>query len=74
MIGGVFMDVDMMGGTIKNVSHALPFYHGVYIARNAFAGNLAGLGKSFAVVSFWAVAVYLLACAVFRNKMQKDVR
>ena len=46
----------------------------MHIARNAFAGNLAGLGKSFAVVSFWAVAVYLLACAVFRNKMQKDVR
>ena len=74
MIGGVFMDVDMMGGAIKNVSHSLPFYHGVHIARNAFAGNLAGLGESFAVVSVWAVAVYLLACAVFRNKMQKDVR
>ncbi len=74
MIGGVFMDVDMMGGAIKNVSHALPFYHGVHIARCAFSGDLSGLGKSFIIVSVWAVAVYLLACFVLKSKMQKDTQ
>ena len=71
MVGGVFMDVDMMGGAIKNVSHALPFYHGVNIARSAFSGSMDGLIKSFAVVAVWAVAVYAMACIIFKNKMRR---
>ncbi len=71
MVGGVFMDVDMMGGAIKKVSHALAFYHGVNIARSAFSGSMDGLIKSFAVVAVWAVAVYAMACIIFKNKMRR---
>lgn len=74
MVGGVFMDVDAMSGALKTVSHALPFYHGVHIARGAFSGNLDNMGKSLVIVTLWAVVVYVLACLVMKNKMQKDTK
>lgn len=74
MIGGIFMDVDQMGGAIKSVSHALPFYHGVNLARGTFAGEVDGLGKSFVTVALWAVAVYVVACVAMKSKMQKDMK
>lgn len=74
MIGGVFMDVDQMGGAIKSVSHALPFYHGVQLARGAFNGSVEGLGKSFATVTVWAAVVYVMAWVILKGKMQKDTK
>ena len=41
MLGGVWMDVDAIGGTFKTVCHVLPFYQGVSAARMAMQGNYA---------------------------------
>ena len=74
MIGGIWMDIDGLGGAIKTVARALPFYHGVSLARLPFRENIEGAAEHL----LWTVAcgllVYGLAVAVFRSKMKKDIR
>lgn len=42
MIGGIWMDIDSLGGAIKTVARALPFYHGVSLARLPFRETAEG--------------------------------
>ena len=74
MIGGIWMDIDGLGGVIQKVANALPFYHGVTLAKSPFREN----PKDTLVHLTWtivcAVVVYILAAIIFRNKMKKDIR
>lgn len=72
MLGGIFMDVDALTGGFKTVCRALPFYHGIDAARKAFNGEFAGLWAPLAMVSIYAVVIYMLAVFVFHKKMQSD--
>ena len=74
MIGGIWMDVDGIGGTIAKVAKALPFYHGVTLARMPFRGSVEGITEHLIWTVVCALLVYGLATAVFCNKMKKDLR
>ncbi|MCM1273526.1 MAG: ABC transporter permease [Clostridium sp.] len=74
MIGGIWMDVDAMGGGIKQLSECLPFYHGVRLVRKAVSGDMDGITKSLIIILLYATVVYILAVVVMRGKMKKDVR
>lgn len=73
MLGGIWMDVDGIGGTLAKVCKALPFYHGVTAARMAISGNYSELLKPLLVIVTYAVVIYLLAVLIFKRKMQSDV-
>lgn len=73
MLGGIWMDVDGIGGTLAKVCKALPFYHGVTAARMAISGNYSELLKPLLVIVAYAVVIYLLAVLIFKRKMQSDV-
>jgi len=74
MIGGIWMDIDGMGGAIKTVARALPFYHGVSLARIPFRETTEGAMEHILWTMVCGVLVYGFAVAVFRSKMKKDVR
>lgn len=74
MIGGIWMDIDGMGGAIKTVARALPFYHGVSLARLPFRETAEGAVEHLLWTVICGVLVYGLAVAVFRSKMKKDIR
>lgn len=74
MLGGIWMDVDTVGGMMKKVCKALPFYHGVNVARLAIKGQYHNLLASLIVVILYASAIYFVTAWVFRFKMQKDIR
>lgn len=74
LLGGIWMDVDALGGIIKKVSHAFPFYHAVEAARMAVSGHFEKVWKPCLIVAAFAAAFYLLAVFVFKNRMQKDLR
>ncbi|MBE5931470.1 MAG: ABC transporter permease [Lachnospiraceae bacterium] len=74
MIGGIWMDIDSLGGAIKTVARALPFYHGVSLARLPFRETAEGAVEYLLWTVICGVAVYGLAVAVFRSKMKKDIR
>ena len=74
MIGGIWMDVDGIGGTIAKVAKALPFYHGVTLARLPMREEAEGLTEALIWTLVCGVLVYGLAIVVFRGKMKKDIR
>lgn len=74
MIGGIWMDVDGIGGAIAKVAKALPFYHGVTLARLPFRNDTAGLAEHLLWTIICGILVYGLAIIVFRGKMKKDIR
>lgn len=74
MLGGIWMDVDGLGGTIMKICHALPFYHGVNAARMAVRGQYGEMGASLLVVLLYSVVLYLLAVLVLNLRMRNDVK
>lgn len=74
MIGGIWMDIDGMGGAIKTVARALPFYHGVSLARLPFGETTEGTMEHLLWTIVCGVLVYGLAVTVFRSKMKKDMK
>ena len=70
MLGGIWMDVESIGGVLKDICNALPFYHAVNAVREVFGGDFsAGFAES-GIVLIWAAVVTLLAIIVFRRKMR----
>jgi ABC-2 type transport system permease protein len=74
MLGGIWMDVDALGGVLAQVCKTMPFYYGVKSAKLAVNGDYAGLGKPLVIVCIYAAIVYLLAVLAFRKKMQEDLK
>lgn len=74
MIGGIWMDVDGIGGVIKKVAEVLPFYHGVTLARIPFTEDLTGMPIHLLWTIGFGIVFYVLAIVVFTAKMKKDVR
>lgn len=74
MLGGVWMDVDSIGGTFQTVCHILPFYQGVKAARMALQGSYTEIGKPLAIIMLYAFAIYLISALLFRRKMQNDIK
>lgn len=70
MLGGVWMDVDSLGGMLQKVCHAMPFYQGVYASRMAVLGEYANIGKPFLITLAYAVVVYLLAVFALKKRMK----
>lgn len=73
ILGGIWMDVDSIGGNLEKVCKALPFYHGVTAARMAISGNYEDLFKPLLIIVVYAVIVYVLSVYVFKKKMQSDL-
>lgn len=73
LLGGIWMDVDTLGGTIMDISHILPFYQAVKAARMAVLGQYSEILKPLLITGAYAVAIYALAVVALRGKMQKDI-
>lgn len=74
MVGGIWMDIDGLGGVIKKVAEVLPFYHGVTLAKLPFRESADGAVEHLVWTVGCALVVYVLSVVVFRGKMKKDVK
>lgn len=74
VLGGIWMDVEAIGGTLRRVCLSLPFYHAVRAARGAANGTPGGVWVSLAVVTASAALTWAVAAAVFRWNMRRDIR
>lgn len=70
MLGGIWMDVESLGGALAEICNALPFVHAVKAARLAFSGNYADSFTESGIVMIWAAAVLILSVVIFRKKMK----
>lgn len=74
MLGGIWMDVDSIGGNFAKFCHALPFYQGVSGARFALTGAYGDMVKPVLITLVYGIVIYALAAFVLRRKMQQDVK
>lgn len=71
LLGGIWMDVDAMGGAWLKICRALPFYHAVKLARAGVLADMNGVPLSLGVVSVYAVSVFALAAVLFTRQKRK---
>lgn len=73
LLGGIWMDVEALGGMIWKISNALPFYQSVKAARMSVVGQFDEAVKPLIITSVYALAIYVAAVCTMRMKMTKDV-
>lgn len=73
MIGGIWMDVDSLGGVIKKVGQVFPFYHGVKLARFPFFEATTFEYVELILTIGFGLVFYILSMIIFTSKMKKDL-
>ncbi len=70
MLGGIWMDIDAIGGGLEKLCKVLPFYHSIKAARCTYTGDFGTAFTETGIVLIWAAAVIILAIAIFKKKMR----
>lgn len=72
ILGGIWMDVESIGGGLQKVCLALPFYHSVRAARNIMTGISDNVGTDMLIVLAYTLGALILSIIAFRRNMTKD--
>ena len=72
MVGGIWMDIDTIGSTMKKISELTPFRHGVVLARVPFSENVNDMSVHLIWTVTSGILVFIPAIAIFTSKMKKD--
>ena len=70
LLGGAWLNFDILGGVFRDIAYALPFAHSVDAARLALSGSFSGLIAHMLWSSGYAAATFILAVFAFRKKMK----
>ncbi|MFA5859277.1 MAG: ABC transporter permease [Elusimicrobiota bacterium] len=70
LLSGMWLPLDMVGGTIKKVAYALPFTHAIAAAKAALLGDFSVILPHLLWVSGYAVIVFILGVLAFKNQMK----
>lgn len=76
ILGGIWMDVDSLGGGLLITCKSLPFYYSVKLVRSVLNGvySMDNLWIPFLIVLAWAVVIFVVAILLFNSKMKKDAQ
>ncbi len=66
---GIFIPIDLIGGTFKTITNILPFYHSVEAIKAAIQIDIASILSHLGVVLGYALAVYTIAIFTFKSKI-----
>ena len=72
LLGGIWMDVDQMGGVWLSICDKLPFYYCVRAARFALAGDFQEMLFPLLISSAYAAAIFIISIIAFVKKMKSD--
>ena len=70
-LSGIWFDLELVGGTFKKISYALPFVHAVDLERAALNGDLAGIFPHLWWVLGYASLALVAAIALFLRQMKR---
>lgn len=73
MLGGIWMDIDALGGGLMKLAHILPFYQAVKAARMAVMGRFSEMWDPLFRTAVYGLGIYLLAVGALRHRMKKDI-
>ena len=71
-MSGIWFDVELVGGVFAGVAKALPFYHGVELARAAYDGAYGEIPAHLWIILAWAAPLTALAIWAFLHQMRKN--
>ncbi len=71
-LSGVWFDLDLVGGSFKNISYALPFVHAVDMERAMLAGDFSGIFPHLWWVLGYSAVLLVLAVLMFLRQMKKQ--
>lgn len=71
-MSGAWFDLELVGGAFKKAACALPFVHAVEMERAVLASDYAAVIPNLMWVLGYALAIMLLAVAVFLRRMKKQ--
>ncbi|MDO4772811.1 MAG: ABC transporter permease [Bacillota bacterium] len=69
-LSGVFIPIDLIGGSFKTITHLLPFYHSVEVIRVTLNGNFSRIFPHLFVVIGYALIILVSAILLFKRKMR----
>ncbi len=71
LLGGIWFDLDLIGGTFGKIARCLPFCHAVQCVQTALGGDLAAALPHAAVTLGYAAALFAAAALLFGVKMRR---
>lgn len=72
LLGGAWMDLNILGENIKKITEVLPFSHAIEASRIVLAGRQDNIWIHLLIVSIYAVLFFLLSVYFFNRKMKSD--
>lgn len=70
--GGIWFPLELIGGWFAVTAKILPFYHAAQAAAAAVNGNYGEILFHIAVVTGYAIVLFVVAVFVFNRKMKSD--
>ena len=71
-LSGIWFDLELVGGTFKQIAYLLPFVHAVELERAALAGNFADILPHLTWVLGYAAVALIVAVLLFLRQMKKQ--
>lgn len=71
-LSGIWFDLDLVGGTFRNMAYCLPFVHAVELERAALNGNFSAILPHLVWVLGYAAILLVLAVYFFLRQMKKQ--
>lgn len=71
-LSGVWFDLELVGGTFKSISYALPFIHAVDLERAALSGDFAGIFPHIWWVLVYSAVLLSIAVLLFLRQMKRQ--
>jgi ABC-2 type transport system permease protein len=71
-MSGVFIPVDLIGGTFKTIANVLPFYHSVKTIQAALSGSFGEILPHLAIVLGYSAVIFVLAVIAFQSRISGD--
>ena len=69
---GIWFDLELVGGTFKKISYALPFVHSVEMQRAIISGNYNDILPHLVWVLGYALVIIFIAIYLFLSQMKKN--
>ena len=71
-LSGTWFDLELVGGTFKEIAYCLPFVHAVEMGRAALLGNLSDILPHLWWVLLYALLAGVLAVILFLRQMKRQ--
>jgi len=72
LLGGAWMDLNILGENIKKITEILPFSHAIEASRIVLAGSQDDILQHLMIVIVYAVLFFILSVYFFNRKMKSD--